>query len=259
VAVLIDRRELLEKARQRNLNLQIIEKDYVLGWLLFGLSMFDSLLFKGGTALSKIYFPHKWRLSEDLDFAFPGQDFETITNNLDKIFTDIKEKSGITFAVKNQFSNPYYLQLKIRYDAILGRNWAKVDVTIENPLDETNRMPLSQTYSDYPDFTVRIESLEEIFAEKLRALVERTKCRDFYDIWRLCSTDFNNNKVIDLFQQKCELKGIKFLGKDQFFKDNLLDILRPYWQRELGRLLNPLPDLNELIAELQVKLDFLQP
>ena len=37
--VLIDRRELLEKARERNLTLGMIEKDYVLGWLLFGLNI----------------------------------------------------------------------------------------------------------------------------------------------------------------------------------------------------------------------------
>jgi integrase len=38
VDVLIDRRELLAKARERHLNLNIIEKDYVLGWLLYGFS-----------------------------------------------------------------------------------------------------------------------------------------------------------------------------------------------------------------------------
>lgn len=55
--VLIDRRELLEKARERNLTLGMIEKDYVLGWVLSGLSGIRGLAFKGGTALSKIYFP----------------------------------------------------------------------------------------------------------------------------------------------------------------------------------------------------------
>ena len=54
---MIDKRELLQKARDKKLNLQIVEKDYVLGWLLNGLKDFDDLIFKGGTALSKIYFP----------------------------------------------------------------------------------------------------------------------------------------------------------------------------------------------------------
>lgn len=59
---MIDKRELLEKTRERNLNLQMIEKDYILGWLLFGISKIPDLVFKGGTALSKIYFSRIWRL-----------------------------------------------------------------------------------------------------------------------------------------------------------------------------------------------------
>ena len=35
---MIDKRELLEKARERNLSLAMIEKDYILGWVLFGFS-----------------------------------------------------------------------------------------------------------------------------------------------------------------------------------------------------------------------------
>ena len=66
---MIDRRELAKMARERRLSLVMIEKDYVLGWILFGISTSLSyLVLKGGTALSKVYFPEVWRLSEDLDF-----------------------------------------------------------------------------------------------------------------------------------------------------------------------------------------------
>ena len=55
-----------------------IEKDYVIGWVLKGISnnkfLLESLVFKGGTALRKIYFT-EYRLSEDLDFTFNGKDF----------------------------------------------------------------------------------------------------------------------------------------------------------------------------------------
>ena len=64
--------ELRKIARERNLRLDIVEKDYALGWILIGIynsSLKNSLLFKGGTALSKIYFPFNWRISEDLDFT----------------------------------------------------------------------------------------------------------------------------------------------------------------------------------------------
>jgi len=51
----------------------MIEKDYVLGWVLFGLMWVPELVFKGGTVLAKVYFPRTWRLSEDLDFAAGAQ------------------------------------------------------------------------------------------------------------------------------------------------------------------------------------------
>lgn len=49
-----------------------IEKDYVISWILYGISRSDFLLknlaFKGGTVLKKAYFP-EYRFSEDLDFS----------------------------------------------------------------------------------------------------------------------------------------------------------------------------------------------
>ncbi|MEW6603112.1 MAG: nucleotidyl transferase AbiEii/AbiGii toxin family protein [Thermoproteota archaeon] len=52
--------------------MDLVEKDYVLGWILYGIcssSISDKLTFKGGTSLSKVYFPGRWRMSEDLDFT----------------------------------------------------------------------------------------------------------------------------------------------------------------------------------------------
>ena len=53
-----------------------IEKDYIIGWLLNGISkngyLRENLIFKGGTALRKIFFSD-YRLSEDLDFTLKGE------------------------------------------------------------------------------------------------------------------------------------------------------------------------------------------
>ena len=50
----------------------VIERDYLLSWFLAGISqvptLFDTLVFKGGTALRKCYFDD-YRFSEDLDFT----------------------------------------------------------------------------------------------------------------------------------------------------------------------------------------------
>ena len=57
-----------------------IEKDYIITWVLYGISnnlfLRDRILFKGGTVLKKCYFPD-YRFSEDLDFT-------SMTEELDK-------------------------------------------------------------------------------------------------------------------------------------------------------------------------------
>lgn len=251
---MIDKRELLEKARDRNIPLAMVEKDYVLGWLLFGFSRILPLVFKGGTALSKIYFPTTWRLSEDIDFAFMETDFEIITGQLECIFSTIKDRSEIELKLKSEFSNPEYLQLKIGYSAILGKNWIKVDATKEQPVNSIKKKKIQQIYTDYPDFQIQVESLEEILAEKLRALLERKKCRDYYDIWKLLELNIDNKHVTDLFIKKCRDTGIEPPRSDMFFPKDLPEILRPYWERELGRLVHPVPDIKGILKELKTRL-----
>jgi predicted nucleotidyltransferase component of viral defense system len=253
VDVLIDRRELQEKARERNLTLGMMEKDYVLGWLLFALSGIKGLTFKGGTALSKVYFPRVWRLSEDLDFVYE-RDFQEIVKVLSEIFDKIEKISRIRLVLKTHHSNPVYLQLKIQYDAVLGRNWIKVDVTRESPIDRNLDRKLSQDYSDYPPFKIRVESAEEIGAEKIRSLVERKKCRDYYDVWQLMKLKINRDKLKNLLERKFEYKGIKAKGLREIFPNDLPNILAGYWDRELGRLIYPVPELEIVIRELKSNL-----
>jgi predicted nucleotidyltransferase component of viral defense system len=256
VDVLIDRRELLEKARERGLTLPMVEKDYVLGWMLYGLSEIPGLIFKGGTALSKVYFPKIWRLSEDLDFVFGG-DFGAISSSLNDAFERAKKNSGIRFILKSAFSNPGYLQLKVQYDALLGKNWLKLDVTKEVPVDAVAGRKLEQIYSDYPPFKVKVESVEEIGAQKLRALIERKKSRDFFDAWQLLHLDVKRAKLKRLFLEKCKYKGIEFRDIQQIFPPDIEDVLAGYWERELGRLVNPVPSLDLVLRELRGMLAFL--
>jgi predicted nucleotidyltransferase component of viral defense system len=257
VDVLIDRRELLEKARERSLTLAMMEKDYVLGWLLMGLSEIKGMTFKGGTALSKIYFPRIWRLSEDLDFVYE-KDFQAIVRALPGIFERMARLSGIRLVIKNQYSNPEYLQLKIQYEAVLGKNWIKMDVTREAPIDRVLNRNLSQAYSDYPPFRVRVESVEEIGSEKIRSLVERKKCRDYYDVWQLMKLKPDRDRLKKLVLRKFQYKGMEFRGLEEIFPDGLPEILRGYWDRELGRLINPVPEQERVIQELIGHLGFLR-
>ncbi|MEO8009581.1 MAG: nucleotidyl transferase AbiEii/AbiGii toxin family protein [Betaproteobacteria bacterium] len=57
---MIDRQEILEFAGEVGLDPNVVEKDYVLGWMLAGIAPHpqtrDTWVFKGGTCLKKCYF-----------------------------------------------------------------------------------------------------------------------------------------------------------------------------------------------------------
>ena len=74
---MIGRAALVNKVSQWGVPHQVVEKDYVIGWVLWGIGadpqLSDSWVFKGGTCLKKCYTATP-RFSEDLDFTvLPGE------------------------------------------------------------------------------------------------------------------------------------------------------------------------------------------
>ncbi len=69
---MIDRREIIDAATALGLNPHVVEKDYVLGWMLSGIyrhkALAENWIFKGGTCLKKCFF-ETYRFLEDLDFT----------------------------------------------------------------------------------------------------------------------------------------------------------------------------------------------
>ena len=98
---MIDRREIIEAASSFSLLPGIVEKDYVLGWMLAGIyaleDLVDSWIFKGGTCLKKCYF-ETYRFSEDLDFTLRNEehlDEEFLRTAFEEIVAWITEQSGL--------------------------------------------------------------------------------------------------------------------------------------------------------------------
>ena len=98
---MIDRLEIMEFSREVGLAPEVVEKDYVLGWVLGGIFSHSSLrnewLFKGGTCLKKCYF-ETYRFSEDLDFTLRNSDHlnkEFLNAAFAEVVEWIYDKSGI--------------------------------------------------------------------------------------------------------------------------------------------------------------------
>src|SRR6266576_2822206 len=103
---MIDKREILEAASSFSLLPNVVEKDYVLGWILAGINANEELaegwVFKGGTCLKKCYF-ETYRFSEDLDFTVPiGAIYSKneIMNALNEVADIVLEYTGINLKIK---------------------------------------------------------------------------------------------------------------------------------------------------------------
>jgi len=60
-------------------------------------------------------------------------------------------------------------------------------------------------------------------------------------------------KRAQIIQEEIQLKGFA-----KTFPADIENILLPYWNQELGRLVNPLPDMQVVLDELKDKLGFLE-
>ena len=105
---MIEKNEVLKMAAGLNLNPDTVEKDYVLGWILFGINkhpLISNWVFKGGTSLKKCFF-ETYRFSEDLDFTLTDSSQLNVDFLLQTFFeiTDtLSEEVGIEF-FKDRFN-----------------------------------------------------------------------------------------------------------------------------------------------------------
>jgi predicted nucleotidyltransferase component of viral defense system len=249
---MITRDRLRVLARSLGVRLDYAEKNYVNSWLLWGLfthSYGENLLFKGGTALSKLYFPQSWRFSEDLDFSVDGA-FHGSEAELREALDAITEHSGITFTIREHYEAQqahyptHYVDISIRYEAILeGANTTSLDVMVDehvafDPVMHTHK------YEGVPEFELSAYSVEEIFAEKLRALYQRGIARDYYDLYQLIRTDtvsVNAGIIRPAFEAKCDHDDLAVDLHDGLPSDRQNDV-QNQWETVLPDLTtNPPP------------------
>ena len=110
---MISKEEFKSVADETGLSPNVVEKDYVLGWLLAAINANKTLapvwVFKGGTCLKKCYF-ETYRFSEDLDFTLTDDshlDEEFLLGQFEQISEWIYEQSGIIIPADRQIFDIY--------------------------------------------------------------------------------------------------------------------------------------------------------
>lgn len=257
----------------------VIEKDYALSYLLAGIAnqpkLCDSLVFKGGTALKKIYFG-EYRFSEDLDFS--GMDApkgSELEKELQKAVLLSKELLASYGPFEIDFKrNPEQAPHPQGQEAFIANvkfPWhpnpqcrIKIKVTQDEPvIKERLYKPILHGYEETLEAKIACYQIEEIIAEKMRALLQtheklvargwtRSRLRDYYDLWRIL-TDYmetiDKAAIPKLLKEKCRLRNVDYSDIDDFFTEELVNDAQKHWQGSLGALIKDLPECGHVLGE----------
>lgn len=266
---MISRADLDERVREWGLRHNVVEKDYVLGWLLWGIGtdqqLSSSWAFKGGTCLKKCYI-ETYRFSEDLDFTvLPGGPVtgDDLTPIFARILDRVNEASGINFSqrqpVLNTHKSGQYTEGRIYYTGPLAApHVAAVKLDIMSSERVVRPTVLQKIVHAYPDElpgsgTVRCYAFEEVFAEKIRAMGERGRPRDLYDIINLFRRK-DLRQAPDVIRQalieKCQTKGVEIPTFATIQAGPIFAELETGWAEMLAHQIPALPPLKDFWEEL---------
>lgn len=264
---MIPAREILDLRAEWQLRADVIEKDYVLGWLLAGIAvdqqLRESWVFKGGTCLRKCYY-ETYRFSEDLDFTVIGggpEEPADLVPTFERIGVWITDQAGVELLIddksfvrrSNRRGNP----TTVGRIAFCGPSRppqlpkVKLDITSDEVL--TDRPALRRIVHPYSDDPLPANgavcyTLVELFAEKLRALAERCRPRDLYDVVHM----HRHPDLLELapavgaaLDQKCAHAGIAVPDLESIRSSPHREELEQEWANMLGHQLPHLPPFDE--------------
>ncbi|HDL86221.1 MAG TPA: nucleotidyl transferase AbiEii/AbiGii toxin family protein [Candidatus Acetothermia bacterium] len=279
----------LQEARNRlGSPWEVLERDYLLSWILAGIDEVESLrgtlVFKGGTALKKCYFG-EYRFSEDLDFSglegvLTGDAMErAIQETCDAAAALLDEYAPIEivcerYTEKNPHPGgqeaftiharlPWHRQLHTR---------VMIEITVdEKVLKPVQSRKVIHEYGEPLEIQIQTYALEEIVAEKLRAILQhigklhergwsRSRARDYYDLWRVMGTyrdQMDLSDFVSFLREKCTVRNVRFEGPESFFQEKMLAYVEKTWQQWLGPLVPELPPFETVIGELRPQIESL--
>jgi predicted nucleotidyltransferase component of viral defense system len=276
---MILKNEVLDFARAQGVEPRIVEKDYVLGWVLAGIHNHPELatqwIFKGGTCLKKCYF-ETYRFSEDLDFSVLTPDHIN-KEFLIRVFADVvawvEDQAGIILPVEqikfdvHPDASKKYVEGRLYYTGPMGQTGSLPKIILDITNNEVVVLPsqireIYHPYSDQPagGLKARCYGFEEVFAEKTRALAERARPRDLYDVIHL----FRNQElvqdkslIVSTLQQKCEFKNIAVPTLEAIQGHRFFNELHSEWENMLGHQLTILPPIESFLNDLPDFFDWL--
>jgi uncharacterized protein len=274
-------KRLFALSRSLGVSLTTLEKDVALGALLAAIAadprLARTLVFKGGTALKRLYFGDAYRFSEDLDFsaidALRGANLTAALGQARAHAVEALSTEGPFDAtlepLRVRDAHPRGQDaFVIRFRFPWQRNALcaiKVEVTHDEPvLLPPERRPILPGSGLAPAGSLLAYPLEEVVSEKLRALLQtdarlaargwsRPRARDYFDLWKILTAfagDVDPATVRRILPAKCAHRDVSFTGTASFFTDRLRHEARRRWVESLADLVPELPPVERVLDEL---------
>lgn len=218
-----------------------LEKDYLQATLLqYIYSNSYNLVFKGGTCLAKIYGLD--RFSEVLDFDIGDENTSTANRDITKAINLFKLTYVCNIHEVRSRNISHTLELRNIKGPLFDISGIYQKLKIEVNLNERPVLePVSHFYApqylDIKKFAIRSLDVEEIAAEKIRAIMQRRKARDIYDLYYIIN---RLKRTIDLDLIKRKVSGFTL---SDFF-NRLEAVSENMWRDELSNTVSEVPEFE---------------
>ena len=252
---MITESEVKHIAKSAGVPLVSVEKDYVMGWLLWGVyniaELGRNLVLKGGNCLRKVYFADT-RFSDDLDFTAHNLRSEMeFLANLNRLCEYVEPKSGIAFDLDRTRvdlkptpdKERLALDGRVYFAGFAGDSSLTMRVKFDVSEFERIVLPVQQheilhSYSDHDDCRVVVQtySLEEVLAEKLRSWIQRTRARDLFDVVKIVQSGavpISKMNVLSAFFQKTVFKDMPIAGKNELLYEPKFSTIASSWLKSI--------------------------
>lgn len=279
---MINRTEIEQKAKEFEIHQANVERDYIFGWILFGIftvsELKDVIFLKGGNALRKGYFANT-RFSNDLDFGIPGNiQSGVLLNEINRVCDFIHTKNGVSFVNENNkveekfiateggvISDLKVYEAKIYFKDFYGNSdhiiiKISMDITrFDKVLLPLQTVDLIHPYSDASEVTcqIRCMKLEEIIATKLKCLLQRQHAPDLFDYVysvKLLGGNLNKDEVVRTFVQKTIFGRNPHVVK-QILQKTPFDYFKDCWNKTVICAKQFIIGVEEAIATFLTELD----
>lgn len=158
------------------------------------------LAFRGGTALHKLYLSPQPRYSEDIDLVqIKAEPIKPTIDRLREVLSFLGEpkvkqkKNNNTLIFRTESSIPPVLPIKLKVEINCREHFNMLG--LEEVDFEMNNLWFSGSCK------IKTYKLDELVGTKVRALYERRKGRDLYDLYKaLQNPELNTNNVICCFK-----------------------------------------------------------